>query len=315
MKAVQLALAQLRFPFDYMCVIALGSYGRLEASEGASDFEWLLIVDDERVNEQEAVVAQADLTRLFAEVFGRERLSINKTFGQLCQFSDLGTMVGGLAETNRMLTYRMLTLTEGMPLSPGDGHERVLRHLASVYANSHTAGHRLLSLATDVGRYYRTVRASYKHKVDEQRKPWAVRAIKNRSYRRFAFFSTALDFVARGPRISYDIEPLFDRSLVAAFMRSMAAPPINRLADALQALEVDATLANDSLAAYEHIHAALASPVTRHALDGLNAEDRTLQPYYQTLRAKCAELHATLADLVIELPREPRRQLLEMFLL
>jgi hypothetical protein len=253
--AARRLVGNLSLPFDYLSVVALGSYGRLEAHADASDFEWLLIFDDRKVNSQEATVAQAALTSVFANQFGRVRLSINKTFGQLCDFSDLGTVVGGLAETNQMLTYRILTLTEGLPLSPGGGHDRVLAALAHVYAASHTAGHRLLSLATELARYYRTVRASYKHKVDEEGKPWAVRAIKNRSYRRFAFVSSALQFVVAGPRINYSTRKMFDLDEVAAFIWSMRQTPSERLLTSLSGLHVDRDVVSELLRVYEQIHA------------------------------------------------------------
>jgi hypothetical protein len=315
MATARRAVAELELPFDYLCVVALGSYGRLEAHADASDFEWLLIFDDARVSDQEATVAQAALTRLFARILGRERLSINKTFRQLCAFSDLGSSVGGLAETSQMLTYRVLTLTEGLPLSPGQGHDRVLHALASIYAGSHTAGHRLLSLATELARYYRTVRASYKYKVDEERKPWAVRALKNRSYRRFAFLSVALQFVVLGPRIDYSHAHLFDARDVVPFLRLLGRPPLERLLSSLATLGLESDAAKSAVVAYDQVHAALASPKTRKALDTIEPSERFGNPVYEPLRAACAHLHASLARLVLDLPEHPRQQLLEMFLL
>ncbi|MGH9892143.1 MAG: hypothetical protein ACREA0_09210, partial [bacterium] len=309
------AIAHLSLPFDYLCVIALGSYGRLEAHGEASDFEWLLISDDRHVNSQEAIVAQSALTALFANLFGRERLSVNKTFGQLCEFSDLGTQIGGLAETNRMLTYRILTLTEGLPLSPGDGHQRTMRSLASVYARSHTAGHRMLSLANELARYYRTVRASYKYKVDEEGKAWAVRSIKNRAYRRFAYFSSALHFVAHGPRIDYRSEPLFDLGTVTRFMSQMGVPPVDRLLRSAPETGAPDESVDLAIHLYDRVHSTLASPDVRRHLDQLHPGDRFIDPAYNELRKNCADLQTALANIVIDLTPEPRKELLEMFLL
>ena len=41
-------------PHDELCVFAVGSYGRSEAHEGVSDFEWITVYDDERVGNAEA---------------------------------------------------------------------------------------------------------------------------------------------------------------------------------------------------------------------------------------------------------------------
>lgn len=51
----------------FVDVIAVGSYGRGEAVENISDFEWITIYDDNRVAREEAIVLQADLTKAFAE--------------------------------------------------------------------------------------------------------------------------------------------------------------------------------------------------------------------------------------------------------
>jgi hypothetical protein len=308
-------IADLHAPYDYLVVVALGSYGRLEAHDTASDFEWLVIYDDRHVNIQEAITAQSALTAIFAELFGRERLSVNKTFGQLCDFTELGTLIGGLAETNRMLTYRVLTLTEGNPLSPGDGYERTIEALASVYGKTHTAGHRLLSLATELARYYRAVRASYKYKIDEEGKPWGVRSIKHRSLRRFAYFSSALHFVALGPRIDYQVERVFDSGSVAAYLRGMNQPPCDRLIEALKTVGANIEIALPSLATYERIHKALASTEVRNHLDSLQASERFDDTVFCTIRADCVSLHTGLAELVLQLPSYARGQVLEMFLL
>jgi hypothetical protein len=125
-----LAASSLDGPWAYASLFAVGSYGRLEAQAQTSDFEWLVVYDDARVANSEAEAIQARATGMFATVLGRERLSVNKTFGQTASFGDLGTNVGALAETSRMLTYRMLALTEGAVLTPDPGHARLLRSLA-----------------------------------------------------------------------------------------------------------------------------------------------------------------------------------------
>jgi len=311
---VRAAIVNLALPYDYMAVVALGSYGRLEAHEDASDFEWLVIYDDKHVNVHEATTAQSKLTSVFADIFGRERLSVSKTFGQTSDLTGLGTLVGGLGETNQMLTYRTLTLTEGIPISPGQGYNRTLRALAYVYGRSHTGGHRLLSVATELARYYRVVRASYKFKIDEEGKPWGVRSIKHRSYRRFAYFSSALHFVVLGPRIDYVTARLFDIDAVVEYFETMNQPPIERLAVALKAISAD-EVAQPSLVIYERIHRALASASIRSHLDQLDAADRFDDDIYRQIRQDCISLHAELAETVMRLPADTRRQLIEMFLL
>src|ERR1700682_6174268 len=75
-------------------VIVVGSYGRGESTQDVSDLEWIVIYDDKLVAREEAVVVQSDLTKCFAREFGRERLSIGKTFGEVAALSALLTNSG-----------------------------------------------------------------------------------------------------------------------------------------------------------------------------------------------------------------------------
>src|SRR5712691_5546810 len=65
-------------------------------------------------------------------------------------------------------TAPILALTEGRPLAENRAYDLALQTLAQAYGATHTAGHRLLSLATDIARYWRTLRIDYKYKVDEE---------------------------------------------------------------------------------------------------------------------------------------------------
>jgi hypothetical protein len=253
----------------YMDVIAVGSYGRGEAAKDLSDFEWITIYDDRYVAREEAVVAQADLTVTFANEFGRERLSINKTFGEVAERSALLTNVGGEADTNQTLTYRMLTLAEGRALTD-EAHAGVIAGLAGTYGGTHTAGHRLLSLATEIARYWRTLRIDYKYKVDESRKPWALRSMKLRSFRRFWYFSSALHFLAFGPRVNPPSR--LESAAVEAFMKTMGGNPAVRFIRAGEKLGVAEQLMRRVLTIYDDIHRRSADPSVREVLNKLSAE-------------------------------------------
>jgi len=298
---------------DYLCVVAVGSYGRGEASEMTSDFEWLVVYDDAHLSRQEADLSQATLTREFARIFGRERLSINKTFGEVCAISDLGMNVGGTADTNRKLTYRMLILTEGRLLSSEAFHDRVIVRLAETYAGSYTAGHRLLSLATEVARYWRTLRIDYKFKVDEGNKPWGVRSIKLRSSRRFSYLSSAVHFVAFGPRVNFG--SAFNIDDVTKFMKTMSASPTTRLCVAIEAMGSSEGQLQLVLEKYEEIHAQLCNLAVRTRLDKVKSPaDLNMGPDSRLLPL-VRELHGRMAELILALPTAHRQQLVEMFLL
>lgn len=277
-----------------------------------SDFEWMTIYDDRHVAKEEAVVAQAELTTVFAKEFGRERLSIGKTFGEVAARSALLTNVGGEADTNQTLTYRMLTLAEGRTLTE-DAHEAVIAGLAQTYGGSHTAGHRLLSLATEIARYWRTLRIDYKYKVDESRKPWAVRSMKLRSFRRFWFFASALHFLAFGPRVSPPGR--LDVEAVQQFMNTMGGNPAARFIRATERLGVAEQNTRKLLTTYDDIHRRLADPLVRDVLDELAAADMEKNQVFVQIRERTRELHRLMAEVVLDLRQPHRREIVEMFLL
>ena len=301
--------------YNYVSVYAVGSYGRLEASDQVSDFEWLLVYDDKRVNEQEAIILQAKMTRIFAKMLGRDRLSIGKTFGETIAVSDLISNIGGIADSNRMLTYRMLCLAEGTPMLGNQTHDQIITKLSRAYGGSHTAGHRMLSFATDIARYWRTLRIDYKQKVDEVRLPWAVRGMKLRGSRRFWYFSMACHFVAKGPRIDYDRSDKFDLNDIKNFMSSLSINPSIRLVDALGSMGSSHALTSNLLNNYNEFIGLISDKSVRDELDLLDFVARHESEVYLKLRRLLKDMHSQMAVISVDLPQEHRQQLVEMFLL
>jgi hypothetical protein len=297
---------------DCISVLIVGSYGRLEARTAVSDLEWLLVFDERHVAPEEAACFQANVAATLATVVGREKLSIGKTFGTICSLDALCTNVGGVADSNQTLTYRVLALTEGRPLYTTPSYELMLERLAHVYGATHTAGHRLLSLATDVARYWRTLRIDYKHKVDEEKKPWAIRSIKLRAVRRFAYLSSAMHFVAHGPREKGTEE--ISVGAVKAFMSRMPLPPTERLIEAWGRFGGDEAPLRTVLSRYDKISGALADPSVRQHLDKLDSNQRSDKTYSE-LRADVQALHSEMATLALATPDLHRMELIEMFLL
>ncbi len=302
-------------PHDEICVLAVGSYGRREASVTVSDFEWITIYDGSRVAAGEASLFQANTTAYFANAFGRDRLSINKTFGNAVTIEDLTTNIGGEADSNRALTYRMLVLCEGTLVNDSPAYERLLGRLARAYGSSHTAGHRLLSLATDIARYWRTLRIDYKHKVDERSKPWAVRALKLRSARRIAYFSSALYFVGKGPRIDYELTRSFDVEAVKTFMAEMPGNPVERLLAAAESVGCRRELLDPLLMTYETVHRLLGDSAVRVDLEQLDEENRMENANFVRIREGCVSIHQSIAKLIMALPPPHQQEIIEMFLL
>lgn len=306
---------------EYICVFIVGSYGRFEADVKSSDIEWLVVYDDTRVSSQEANNYQAKVTESFANLVGRERLSIGKTFGEVIALSDLTTNIGGIADNSRTLTYRMLCLAEGTPIVKNSLYDNIMSKLTNVYAGSHTAGHRMLSFATDISRYWRTLRIDYKQKIDEQKKPWAVRGLKLRGTRRYWYFSVILHFIAFGPRLdlnndNLEIEnDLFDFDVVKLFMKSLSNNPTERIIEASNKIQIETHLIDNLISVYEVYFNAISNKEIRESLDALIFENRYEDDNYVKLKKSCIELHSCMSDIVINLPEFYRKQIIEMFLL
>jgi hypothetical protein len=209
----------------------------------------------------------------------------------------------------------MLALIEGTPLVRNDAYNKILHGLATTYGSSFTAGHRLLSLATDVARYYRTMRIDYKFKVDEGGKTWAVRNMKLRSARRISYLSSMLHFVAQGPRIQYDVQREFDVGDVFRFMLDMNGNPGQRLLSSAARLGGGRSEIESVLSLYNVIHAQLSDPALRQHLENLDTRRKFDDRVYESIRANCSALHKAAAELILSLDGEQGRELLEMFLL
>ena len=92
---------------DAVCVLALGSVGRMEASE-ASDLDLAVLFDPTRTTRARAEQMRADLV----EGLGVHFHIPQKTFRAAIDMHDLLQNVGGQRDTNTRLTYRALILTE-----------------------------------------------------------------------------------------------------------------------------------------------------------------------------------------------------------
>jgi len=303
---------------EYICVFIVGSYGRYEAYPH-SDIEWLVVYDDTLVGIQEVNIFQAQITESIAGIVGRERISIGKTFGEVVALSDLITNIGGIADTSRTLTYRILCLAEGTPLETNKCYEAIISKLSNVYGDSHTAGHRLLSFATDISRYWRTLRIDYKQKVDELKKPWALRGFKLRGARRYWYFSLILQFIAFGPRLEIFSDGreanAFEHNIIKEFMSNLSVNPSIRIKNAIQKIMQENHLINELFKLYDDYIKVINDFDAREGLDKLKFEERYENETYLFLRKACIGMHSTMSDIVISLPDFHRRQAIEMFLL
>ena len=170
-------------------------------------------------------------------------------------------------------------------------------------------------------RYWRTLRIDYKQKVDEQKKPWAVRGLKLRGSRRYWYFSMIMHFIAFGPRldknetaVKYDIDK-FDFDVVRDFMAGLSSNPTERIILSSNKLNVDKQLINNLIGIYNDYFGIISDFNVRKNLDSLKFEKRYENNDYVKLKEACINLHSSMSDVIINLPEFQRKQMIEMFLL
>lgn len=165
---------------EAMASFVLGSVGRGEASE-QSDLDVAFIYDRKNLDPQDAI----RIRQRCVAVLRRDFDVPEKTFVRPIEIGELCQKIGGMYDTNEQLTYRALVLTEGQWLHNSQMAQRFTERIFSAYTRPLTSRGKFLScLANDLHRYYRTLCVDYRFKVEEQAKPWAIRALKLRYSRK-----------------------------------------------------------------------------------------------------------------------------------
>jgi predicted nucleotidyltransferase len=165
------------------CVVAVGSYGRYEAS-AQSDLDVYVIYSkkmsadtEEDINE----IIQDTAKNAGAKCsVGFESISIDAMYKN----------IGGKEDTNPSITNRILFLLESECLynEPffNDAYKKILKkYLKDIIKYDNKPPRFLLS---DIIRYYRTICVDYEFKTTEDNKEWAIRNIKLRFSRKGLYF-------------------------------------------------------------------------------------------------------------------------------
>ncbi len=213
-----LASAGLKFDDTTVSLVVFGSMARREWTSG-SDVDWTLLVDGP-ADPQHFQLATDIRAALEGHGFGEP--GATETFGSLASSHDLVHHVGGLDDSNRNMTRRLLLLLESRAVVNEQVRLRVLRTVLNRYIvcgrgvreNEESKFRVPRFLLNDVVRYWRTMCVDYAAKKWEQsNKKWALRNAKLRVSRKIIF--------AKGLLLCFDCE------LFAAEepWRSLAPPP------------------------------------------------------------------------------------------
>jgi hypothetical protein len=113
------------------------------------------------------------------------------TFGALTFSQDLIHQIGGMDDSNRNTTQRLLLLLESKAVNRGEAYDRVVRGILRRYLENDYRNFRLKVprfLLNDLHRYWRTICVDYASKYREQAgQKWGIRNVKLRMSRKLTF--------------------------------------------------------------------------------------------------------------------------------
>jgi len=245
--------------FRNVCVVASGSVGRGEVTQG-SDLDYFILCQEDNLAAVESNCDQ--IAERVASVMSRAPAE-GGAFAQPETIESMEQKIGGQDDPNNKLTRRLLFLLEGVSLYGDSDFHRYRRRVLEKYVRETITDHQLLRfLLNDIIRYYRTICVDFEYKTAEQGKPWGTRNIKLIFSRKLLYFSGLLVVAetvqhSRATKIS-TAEQLLDLTPLQRLV-SLCGPGANR-----------------ALGYYDHFLKALQDQSVREKLDKVT-DDRDTQ--------------------------------------
>lgn len=175
-------LNAIKFKGDF-CAVAVGSYGRYEASE-QSDLD-VYVIHTSKMH----WATRKKIDKVIRETAKSSGIKCSGGFESI-SLDDMRKNIGGKNDTNSSITNRILFLLESECLYNvpffNKAYERILKKYLREVINSDNKPPRFL--LSDIIRYYRTICVDYEFKTVEANKEWAIRNIKLRFSRKGLYF-------------------------------------------------------------------------------------------------------------------------------
>ena len=274
-----------------VCLAAVGSYGRLEASS-SSDLDYLLIYKGEENKSYKYKSLDDKISQILDEMGIEKPSGIGKTFVNPICINQLTTNIGGNKDKTQHLTWRVLMLTESKCLYNPTLYKQILFGIYNHYIKT-TKGKKGYprALINELIRYYRTVAVDYLYKVEEINKPWALRNFKLRHSRKFWFFTNMVLILHRFRELSDTVsDDCYDR-----LFDEIRLSPIEKLAIVLvgndkKDLIMPFTLYNEFLGIINDSN-------IREEMSEIDYVSRYENHTFLELRQKSERFHETLLEL------------------
>ena len=277
-----------------VCLAAVGSYGRLEASS-SSDLDYLLIYKGEENESSKFISFDDKISQILDEKGIKKPSGIGKTFVNPICINKLTTNIGGNKDKTQHLTWRVLMLTESKCLYNPTLYEQILSRIYGHYIKTtkEKKGYPR-ALINELIRYYRTVAVDYLYKVEEINKPWALRNFKLRHSRKFWFFTNMALILHRFRELSDTVsDDCYDR-----LFDEIRLSPIEKLAIVL--LENDKKDLIMPITLYNEFLGMINDPNIREEMSEIDYGSRYANPTFSKLRQKSEKFHETLLGLFDE---------------
>lgn len=173
-KLFQKELKTIYFKDKY-CIVAVGSYGRYEASQ-ESDLDGYFIYEKALPKKTIAIINEK-----IKEVAHKSSIRLSRGFNPI-SLNDMHKNIGGRNDTNPSITNRILFLLESECLYGQPFYSLAYKKILKKYLNDVLKFRKQAPrfLLNDVIRYYRTICVDYEFKITEENKDWALRNIKLR---------------------------------------------------------------------------------------------------------------------------------------
>lgn len=158
-------------------VVTCGSYARREAVAD-SDLDFYSVSSSSSRDERPTWFE--DLEEVVTQVVGKLP-SRDGAFSEVIKTSELLKNYGGLNDTNKSITRRMLYLLEGEYLTNEVEFKSFRRKIIERYVGNTPRDHQIaFYLLNDIIRYWRTLAVDYAEKTygSDKKKPWAIRNVK-----------------------------------------------------------------------------------------------------------------------------------------
>lgn len=269
---------------DKYCIVAVGSYGRYEASQ-ESDLDGYVIYEK---NLPQTTIAAID--EKIKEVAQKSGIRHSGGFDPI-SLDDMHKNIGGKDDTNPSITNRILFLLESECLYGQPFYSLAYRKILKKYLNDVLKFRKQAPrfLLSDIIRYYRTICVDYEFKITEENKDWALRNIKLRFSRKGLYFG--------GIAILLNSMNKRDADRYNYIYRNLRLPFADKISHVLLEQQKTREHAN-ILSLYADFLKEIAEKKNRSHLKRLHKSDRVKDKKFCSLEKKAKDFNGSLRKLL-----------------